>query len=159
MPRDYKIKALAAENTALAYPLIQSAWPEVTLDAWLSYANNVKHSQPTADKTSGIIVAESARGYIHGLFSYSVKMVLVHGSALSIENFVAVDIGDRAAAIKTLIAGMDKLAQDLGCSSIHTQISDQWVSKSPRNTAIPHHLRNAGHNVELVQFCKKVCAN
>ena len=159
MPRDYKIKALSVENAALAYPLIQSARPDVTLDGWIAYAKQINCPKLAPTKDTGIIVAESKRGYIHGVFCYSVRIVLDHNAVLTVENFVAVDAGDRAAAIKSLIAVMDKLAQDLSCSAIHTHIPDQWISTTSSNTTMLHHLRDAGHELDFVKFCKTVGAN
>ncbi len=158
MPRDYKIKPLSVENVALAYPLIQSAQPEIALDAWIAYARKINRCKAAPPKESGIISAESKRGYIHGIFCYSVKPTLDHGTVLSVENFIAVDTGDRAAAIISLIAVMENLARELGCSAIHTHIPDHWISKASCGTAMLHHLRDAGHQPEFVEFCKTVGA-
>jgi hypothetical protein len=158
MPRDYKIKMLSVENAALAYPLIQSAQPKIALDDWLVYARKINSRKVAPTNKSGIISAESKRGYIHGIFCYSVQPTLDHGTVLAVENFIAVDTGDRAAAIKSLIAMMGNLARELGCSAIHTHIPNHWISKETRGTAMLHHLRDAGHQPEFVEFCKIVAA-
>jgi hypothetical protein len=117
MPRDYQIRPLLAENAARAYPLIQAACPEVSLDAWVDYAAKLNHPNPVLTQAAGIVAAESKRGYIHGLFSYSVRIVLNHNAVLAAENFIALDMGDQAAAIISLIDVMETLAQHLGCSA------------------------------------------
>jgi hypothetical protein len=156
MPRDYNLKPLSAHNAALAYPLIQAALPNVSLDAWIAYAEKLNHPDPALEKAAGIVTAESKRGYIHGIFSYSVRIVLNHDSVLTVENFIALDMGDRAAAIKSLISGMENLAQDLGCSAIHTHVPDHWVSAIAPSAGMLDYLRDAGHNLEFVKFCKTI---
>ncbi len=158
MPRDYHIRPLSPENAARAYPLIQAARPDVSLDAWIEYAERINHPDPELTKAAGIVAAESKRGYIHGLFSYSVRIVLNHNAVLTVENFIALDMGDRAAAIKTLIDVMERLARNLDCSAIHTHIPDDWVTSTPSGGVL-NHLRDAGHNVEFVKFCKTISAN
>lgn len=157
MPRDYHIKPLLAENAARAYPLIQAACPEVSLDAWINYAEKLNHPDPAQTQAAGIVAAESKRGYIHGLFSYSVRIVLNHNAVLTVENFIALDMGDRAAAIISLIDVMESLAQDLGCSAIHTHIPDGWIT-TISGDGLLNHFRNAGHNPEFVKFCKTIDA-
>lgn len=157
MPRDYQIKPLLAENAARAYPLIQAACPEVSLGAWIDYAEKLNHPDPARTQAAGIVAAESKRGYIHGLFSYSVRIVLNHDAVLTVENFIALDMGDRAAAIISLIDVMETLAQDLGCSAIHTHIPDGWITTITGDGLLSH-FRNAGHNPEFVKFCKTIDA-
>ncbi len=158
MPQDYNLKPLAVNKAALAYPLIQAARPDVTLDAWVEYAEKINHPDPALSKVAGIVTAQSNRGYIHGLFSYSVRIVLNQDSVLAVENFVALDMGDRAAAIKSLIGGMERLAVDLECSAIHTHIPDHWVSDLTKQTGMLDYLRDAGHSLEFVKFSKNIGA-
>ncbi len=158
MSKDYNIKPLKAQNAALAYPLIQTALPHVSLDAWIEYAEKIYDPNPVMAQEAGIVTAESKRGYIHGLFSYSVHNVLNHRSVLTVENFIALDMGDRSAAIKSLLNGMEHLALNLGCSAIHTHIPDHWVSELSASTAMLDYLRDAGHNLEFVKFCKTIGA-
>ena len=159
MLRDYQITDLSGDSAARAYPLIQAAWPEISLDAWIDYAERINHPDPVLTKAAGIVAAESKRGYIHGLFSYSVRIVLNHGTVLSVENFIAMDMIDRAAAIKSLILVMETLARDLGCSAIHTHIPDGWSDDYSGGGAMMDHLRNAGHSLEFVKFCKTIQGN
>lgn len=156
MPQEYHIKPLQAPNAALAYPLIQTALPDVSLDAWIEYARRLYDPDPNPANASGIVTAESWRGYIHGLFSYSVRIVLNQNAVLTVENFIALDIGDRAAAIKSLINGMEILAQKLDCSAIHTHVPDHWVGEKPTSASMLDYLRDAGHNLEFVKFCKTI---
>jgi len=155
MPRLYKTKSLTSENAALAYPLIQAALPTVSLEAWLAFIADL--TQP-ADEGTGIIIVESKRGYIHGLFNYSVAMPLGHGKVLNVENFIALDTGDRAAAIKILIGVMEDIARQFGCGEIHTHLPDTWICAKSGMATVLDHLRDAGHEREIVKLSKTVAA-
>ena len=159
MPRTYHLRTLSQETAPLAYPLIQAAWPEVSLDAWIDYTKQVNRTRADATPSAGIVAAENGRGYIHGLFSYSVQPVLNHQSVLAVDNFIALDTGDRAAAIRSLIDGMENLARNLDCSAIHTQIPDEWATGYPAGGNLLAHLRDAGHNPQYVKLCKVVGQN
>lgn len=156
MPRNYQIRSLSGDSAARAYPLIQAAWPEVSLDAWIDYAERINQPHPPLTTAAGILAAESGRGYIHGLFSYSVRVVLNQESVLTVENFIALDMGDRAAAIKSLIVMMETLARDLRCSAIHTHIPDGWTTGYNGGNGLLGHLRDAGHSLEFVKLCKTI---
>lgn len=155
---EYDIKPLSGDSAAKAYPLIQAARPEVSLDAWIAYAEQLIDSTPKPAPSAGIVVAESLQGYIHGLFAYTVRLVLNHDAVLTVENFVAVDLADRAAATKALIAVMESMARDHGCSAIHTHIPDGWLVTQPGGSGMLDHLRRAGHEIEYVKFCKALNA-
>ena len=66
------------------------------------------------------MTVQNARGYIHGLFSYTVEEHLRHGGFLAVENFIVLDLFDMAGAADELLNAMDRVADDLGCSAIHT---------------------------------------
>lgn len=151
MPRNYKIKSLSPENAALAYPLIQAVLPAVSLEAWLAYT--AKINQSTAEAT-GIIIVESSRGYIHGLFHYNEATTLGHGKVLNVDNFIALDTGDRAAAIKMLIGVMEDLAREFGCDAIHTNLPDAWICAKSGTATVLDHLRDAGHERNIVKLSK-----
>ncbi len=156
MLRDYRIKPLSGCSAAKAYPLIQAAWPNVSLDAWIDYAEKLSRADPPITPKAGIVTAESRRGYIHGLFSYSVRVVLNQSGVLTVENFIAMDAGDRAAAIKSLIGVMETMAHDFGCSAIHTHVPDGWTAEYSGGCGMLNHLKDAGHNVEFVKYCKTI---
>jgi len=158
MPRDYATKILAPENAAQAYPLVQSARPEVTLEAWTAYAERMNAGTVPPVGEKGIVAIESKRGYIHGLFSFWITIALRHGDVLNVENFIAVDMGDRAAAIKTLIRAVDDLARTHGCAAVYTHLPDHWVFGPQTESTMLSHLRDAGHDLESVKLCKMIGA-
>lgn len=153
MHRTYTIKSLSSKNAAQAYPLIQAALPSVSLETWLAYAANI--NKPTAEATE-IIIIESTRGYIHGLLHYNVITTLRHGKVLNVENFIALDIGDRAAAIKMLIGVMEDIGRKFHCAAIHTTLPDAWIRAASNATTVLDHLRDAGHERETVKLSKTI---
>lgn len=154
MLQEYVTKPLSGNAASKAYPLIQTASPDVSLDAWIEFARLLTEPHPPVTRAAGIVTAENRRGYIHGLFSYSVRILLNHSSVLTVENFIVVDMGDRAAAVKTLIDDMEPLARRHRCSTIHTHIPDTWAH--PGERGVFNMLQNAGHELEYVKLCKSI---
>jgi hypothetical protein len=144
------------EDAALAFPLIQSAEPNVSLDAWLAYVATLNR---TTMETTGIIIVQSKRGYIHGLLQYRVTTTLGHGKALDVQHLIALDAGDRAAAIKMLIGVMDDLARKFGCEAIYTSLPDAWIHAKSGMATVLDHLRDAGHERESVKLFKVVAVS
>lgn len=156
MSPDYQVKPLSPDTAAHAYPVIQAAWPHITLKAWIDYFNNLRRSFPAARDMCGVMAAENPNGYIHGLFCYIVHTALNQKAVLVVDNFVALDTGDRAAAIGALLAAMDDLARNLHCSAIHTDIPDSWIIRHGSGRGLLDHLEIFGHSRAFVRFRKAI---
>lgn len=156
MPLKYHVRKLPPDGTVRAFPVIQAAWPDVSLDSWVAYVEKLCTPSRVATGSSGIMAAENPRGYIHGLFCYIVHVALNHGSVLVVDNFVALDAGDRAAAVEALLAAMEALARDLRCTAIHTHIPHSWANRYGDGIGIMDHLQNSGHDPAFVKFCKAI---
>ena len=156
MPRSYRIKALKRENAAMAYPLIRSAMPTITLEDWLAYTD--WHAQPTElrEPSTGIMTLENSRGYIHGLFSFCTSYGLGAGPVLNVDHFIAIDTGDRAVAVTRLIDAMEDLAQHNGCTVIHTHLPESWAVLTPGRKNLLAQLVNAGHGRDTVKLSKSL---
>ena len=154
MPRSYTILFLSKTDAARAYPLIQSASPNVSLEEWIAYFTRLSQLAESHGRVSGVVALESRRGYIHGLFSYCTGHRLGVGPILNVENFIAIDAGDRASAITSLIDAMERLAHDHGCATIHTDIPDTWATSSPQPSGLVAHLLKAGYDRESVRLSK-----
>ena len=154
MPACYFIKSLLQDNAAKAYPIIRTAYPHVSLDDWLTYFAWISQPAEKRQFSAGIVSVEDERGYIQGLFSYVTGFGLGRGTVLNVEHFVAMDSGDRAAAIGCLIEAMEDVAHNYGCVSIHTQIPEHWANVTTGKYGIPAHLSDAGHDRETVRFSK-----
>jgi hypothetical protein len=156
MVQEFDVKPLSKNTAAKAYPLIQTACPGVSLDAWIDFAAKLTQPHPPMTLAAGIVTAENERGYIHGLFSYTVRIVLNHNGVLTVENLIAVDMGDRAAAVKALIDGMEALARRFNCTAIHTHIPEGWIENRPQGFGVLNQLQNAGHNPQYIKLCKSI---
>ncbi|MDA0664231.1 MAG: hypothetical protein O3B08_15525 [Proteobacteria bacterium] len=154
MPVAFHIKYLSRENAPNAYPVIRAAYPSVSLDDWLAYYAWISQPAEARHFSAGVVSIENARGYIQGLFSYVTGYGLGRGSVLSVENFVALDTGDRAAAIRRLIGAMEDVAHKHGCVTIHTQIPEFWTTVTAEKYGVHAHLADAGHDREMVRFSK-----
>lgn len=154
MIRSYQIKPLSREKAAIAFPVIHAAYPNVTLDDWLAYFTWINQAVETRPFLAGIVSIEDARGYILGLFSYVTGYGLGKGAVLRVEHFVALDTGDRAAAIRRLITAMEDVAQRHGCNTIQTEIPEFWTTMPAGKYGVLAHLSDAGHARETVRFSK-----
>ena len=119
MSRLFIAQALRPEQAAQAYPLLQSAFPALTLSRWTEFVRIQTRTDPKpADRAKGIMAIQSDRGYIHGLFSYSIAPDLQHGRVLLVDNFVAVGLVESDAAIRALRQAMEEVAARLDCRVI-----------------------------------------
>ena len=159
MTRSYNIKYLSQETVAKAYPVIRAAYPNVTLDDWLAYTAWINQPADARRSSTGIVSLENMRGYVHGIFSYNTDYMLGTGPVLNVENIVALDTGDRAAAVTQLISAMEDVAINHGCATIHTQIPEFWTSASAGRTGLHAHLVDAGHDREMIRFSKHLQKN
>jgi hypothetical protein len=126
MSRLFIAQALRPEQAAQAYPLLQSAFPALTLSRWTEFVRSQTRTNPKpAERAKGIMAIQSDRGYIHGLFSYSVAPDLQHGRVLLVDNFVAVDLVESDAAVQALRQAMEEVAARLDCQAIrlHAAVS------------------------------------
>ncbi len=154
MPRRLHVKPLEREGARQAFPLVQSIFPELTLEEWLSFARDMEQPQPTTFGPCGIVSVQSGRGYIHGLYSYMVERNLRHGRILEVNNFVALDMADRWGATSRLLSTMDELAKQFDCSAIHVSLPDRW-GRGPRiEPTVLSKFEDHGHSIACVGFCK-----
>jgi len=164
MSRIFRSKALTAEQAVQAFPLVRTMWPALTLDHWTNYVRSVTAPDGNSpDGTQGIISIENERGYIHGLFSYGVTHDVRHGSVLSIEDVIALDLVEGKSAIRALVETMEEVARDLGCRAIHVHMPEalmRSVATCVADSANRHWLldsfERAGHRIETLCLCKRV---
>jgi hypothetical protein len=151
--REFKIESLTAERVALAYPLIRTVNPDLGLDAWCDYAEDLIDAGSKEDGAiSGVLVATNEGGVIVGLVAYRAQPDLKHGMVLAAEHLLALDLLDRNLIIEKLAASLESLAEDLGIPAIHMALADS-VPECDRNGIIGL-LQAAGHHVESVSLCK-----
>jgi len=148
--RDLKVQTLGPEHIAQAYPLIQAALPEVSLDAWAGFARALIHQHERPD--SGLLGVVSEQGYLTGLSSYRVARDLLHGRTLTADHFVAIDLFDRRAVVHVLADAIEALARERQCGAVHTTLQEKGGMSGPASTMST--LAGRGHQVESVCLCK-----
>ena len=151
-------RPLSVDQIPLAYPLVQAALPQVTLDAWRGFA--AKQLSGQDPPVTGILTVASPLGCLTGLCSYRVDESLLHGRTLTIDNFVAVDLLDRGAIAETLAMGVEGLAQVNHCTAIHINLirpaapDDPAGLDSRSGRRLIDLLSGRGHRVHSIGLCK-----
>jgi hypothetical protein len=171
----YVAKPLVRRQIDQAFPVVQTIAPDLVVERWRAFAavliasgdlespaplhaEQVEAGADTAAPPAhprGIMTVQNSRGYIHGLFSYTVEEHLRHGRVLAVENFVVLDLFDQGGAAAELLQAMDELAQSLDCAAIHTNLPDNYSSLPEYCNWVLTRFREAGHAVETLRLCKR----
>ncbi|HYD30223.1 MAG TPA: hypothetical protein VEB64_05120 [Azospirillaceae bacterium] len=167
----YFVKPLGRRQIDQAFPVVSACSPGIGVERWRAFAAAVipaadleaapssphaivmADDSPATPAPTGIITAQSDRGYIHGLFSYAVEPDLRHGRVLTADNFVVLDLVDPDAPATVLLKAMEHLARRLGCGAIHASLPEGAAPMLNR-------LHHAGHHPEARRLCKPLdCVN
>jgi hypothetical protein len=151
MPELFTPRHLGPNQIDQAYPIVQSIVPGLKVDDWRMFARRVHDL--SAD-VAGIMTVQS-KGYIHGLFSYTVEPHLQHRRVLSVNNVVVVDLFDPGAVAEALLEAMEALALDLDCRAIHTMLPNGPHSPPNYRRWLLNQFRVQGHEVESLALCKR----
>ena len=152
-----EIKSLEPEHGRQAFPLVQSICPYLNLATWTNFIEGV--AAAPGPRNAGIIAAFTARGYIHGLFSYTVIPSLQHGKILGVDNFVAFEFPDRLGVTRELVARMDLLAFDHHCGAVHVDLPDPAIKGSNQANPLLEAFEAHGHNLRRFGLCKFIEGN
>ncbi len=154
-----KIRPLSAERVSQAFPLIQTALPEVTLAAWRDFAAALMSGgdAPGGAREGGILAVTDERDYIAGLCSYRVAPDLVHGRLLDADHFLAFDLLDRRPVAEALAEALEALARERGCRAVHTRLPHKITAPDPGH-GLSGLLAARGHRVESLGLCKRLVA-
>ncbi len=118
MPDLFTAKLLDRPQIDQAYPVVQSVLPNLRVEDWRQQADKLIDAP---DAQSGIMTVQH-RDYIHGLFCFRTERGLQHARVLIAETFIVLDLFNAAAAVRALIAAMDRLAEELGCDAIQASL-------------------------------------
>jgi hypothetical protein len=151
--RKLRLVPLSQDRAALAYPLIQTVRPALSLEAWEEYATGIL--QVGADGSGGIMTLQNPRGLIAGLFVYRIEEVPDHGRTLVAEDFVALDIIDSEVVAESLADALEQVAREHGCQAVHTSIT---CNGGPGSRRVVDLMRRLGHHVESFRMCKPLPA-
>jgi len=152
--RHLTVRALTPERVDEAYPVVRAAMPTLSLRRWREFARRaLAHSGEGAP--SGILLVESARGYIHGLCAFHVQHDLRHGPVLAIDELVTLDLVDTAPAAAALMAALEARARDLGCAAVRSHVPETAPMRSG-GAALRQLLERCGHSIEGTLLLKPV---
>lgn len=151
MTRLFSVQDLRPDEAARAYPLVQSAMPGLNLARWTGFVRGITKARSRgAERRSGIMTIRSDRGYIHGLFSYTVAPNLRHGRVLLVDNFVALDLIDPELPAKALGKVMESVALHFDCQAIYLNVADGGAP----STIVPELGRPfSGHDRRFESIC------
>ena len=111
--RAFSIRPVTADLVEQAFPVVQAAAPDVTLEQWRAYATGSPE-----EGTTGLTGAFNEQDYIVGLFAYQREQHLHYGRILRICHLAAVDLVDAEPVLLALLQAIDDLAQSRGCGAI-----------------------------------------
>lgn len=150
--RKLNVSLLSHDEVDRAYPLVQALQPAATIDAWRRFAKG--RMEGTATSEMGILSVRNEQGYIVGIGAYILAQDLLHGPILFADHFCALDIMDKPSVARALLRGMERLAEQKGCSAIHTNLTQAAVRES--GDWMSNVLHERGHSVKGLQMCKLI---
>lgn len=150
MPDSFVPRPLTAAQIDQAFPVIQTAMPDLNMDKWRSFASQ---KMVPGVNHSGIMTVQS-RGYIHGLFSYTVKTDLRHERILAVDNFLVVDLFNPSGAAKALMRAIEHLAGDQECSSVQASLPANQPSSTDYRCWLLDQMREQGYQIETMLLGK-----
>ncbi len=148
--RNLETQPLTPERIAQAFPLIQTAFPSVSLEDWQKFAAPLASAQGQAE--GGIVTVVSEQGYIVGVSCYRVAQDLQHGAVLMADPFLILDLFDQMPVVRALADAVETIAQKWRCTAIHTSLPETGIKGV--DAWLVRILRSRGHWVECVRMCK-----
>ncbi len=153
--RNLETRPLTPERVAQAFPLVQIAFPALSLEDWRDFAAPPARAQGQVD--GGIITVVSDQGYIVGLCCYRVAQDFQHGAVLMADPFLALDLLDLKAVARALADAIESLARERRCTAIHTSLPETEVKGA--DAWLVRILRSRGHRVESLRMCKLLASS
>lgn len=121
MTTEVTVLPLAPERIAEALPLARELAVDMTAEGLEDYVARLTRRDDGEEPAGGVIVAQSANGYIRGMLGYRVTHDLRRGPTLVVENLV-VPGPFHGAFAAALIGALDGLASDHGCAAIEARL-------------------------------------
>lgn len=147
---DFILARLEPAESHLAYPLIRESAPGVTLPAWNRFVRRTASVRFSARE--GVIAARrSGRDFPSGLFCYRRENDMQHGTVLTADHVVAVDILDPRPLLDALLREMDALAKRHGCVAVRAFVHQG-------STDVTGSFIDAGHRVDGATMFKRLIA-
>ena len=147
------IVPLRGQRIAQVVPLVQTRKPDYTLDM-LMCALQEKTERGTEDE--GIVAFETDRGYVVGLFTYSVLRDVIDGALLMVNNFISMDVIGRYGTVDAMLLEIEALARRTGAAKVKINLVDE-IEGFPRNVdSVTAKFRAAGLQFEGMSLTKAV---
>ncbi len=153
MDDSFIAKPLGQRQIDQAYPLVRAVAPDLGVEQWRAFAAVFLARKEAPAAPSGIMTVQNARGYIHGLYSFTVEQSLRHGRILAVTNVVVLDLFDMTGPAETLLRSMEGLARGHGCSAIHTTLLEGAAEPGSQPSLLGC-FRNEGYRAEALRLCK-----
>ena len=129
---------LRREQARRAYPLVRVHDPDVTLKQWLAFVSGWTR---IPERRGGLVSVADVRGYLHALFSYRIEIDLLYGRLMRVSNLIVGHLPGQAVR-STVVATIERLAEDTGCSSVAIELAQ--APAGPNDIAIRNALVGAG---------------
>ncbi len=110
----FHIVPLGPASMRRAYPLAHAHDSKLELSQWLIFARAFIKLSPNR---GGLIAIEDARGYIHGLYSYGLRLSLKHQKILRVSDVILCNLpGSHLGSV--LVNSVQALADELEANTI-----------------------------------------
>lgn len=150
--RKLNVSVLSPEEVDRAYPLVQAMLPTASIEDWRRFAESRLSEE--ADDRTGILCVCNEQNYIVGIGTYMLAEDLLNGPVLFADHICALDVTDQPSVARALLRGIERVAEQHGCSAVHTTLTqtgtihaDGWISNI---------LHERGHCVKGLQMCKLI---
>jgi len=127
----YSVRPLAADEAPKAFPLVHHIEPDLSLNAWCAFALG-RIGPPKAPRDQGILVVETATGYLHGLVSYLLIDHALIGRTLTCDHIAVPDLFSFDAPLSEMMAAVHRHAAATGCLHIQFSIPCSAASNDSR---------------------------
>ncbi|MBP2295904.1 hypothetical protein [Azospirillum rugosum] len=154
MDDSFIAKPLGQRQIDQAYPLVRAVAPDLRVEQWRAFAAVFLAPKESSAAPSGIMTVQNTRGYIHGLYSFTIEQSLRHGRILAVTNFVVLDLFDMTGPAETLLRSMEGLARGHSCAAIHTTLLEGAAAEAGSQRSLLGCFQSEGHRPDALRLCK-----
>ncbi|MCP4330126.1 MAG: hypothetical protein GY791_17015 [Alphaproteobacteria bacterium] len=148
----YRARHLTATDICRAYPLIQAAFADLSLEDWTRFARIQIEDVRLPRVNSGIVAVENESGYLHGLFSFKIVDDGLVGRVLNCDHFVVLELLPIGEPLAKLVSAANRLGRDNNCVQVHICIPTRVSFHDEASSPMIKLLNDAGFDRESVRF-------
>lgn len=116
------LEPLGIARVLQAYPLVREATPEISLEAWCTFAHSILRERRRIGNACGITAACSENDYLRGFFAYRVAPDIQHGRALFVEFLAVSGLFSPLDVAMVLLDGIEAAAHENRCQVVHAEL-------------------------------------